>query len=54
MNSYEKDCLIANLVGALKLPKKEIAERMVGHFKRADQEWGARIAKGLADACSKA
>ena len=44
---WEKDELISNLVGALKSCKSEIQQRMIGHFLRADEDYGTRVAQGL-------
>ncbi len=47
MPADEKGRLIENLVGSLKKVPKEIQERMVAHFRRADKEWGNKVARGL-------
>jgi len=39
--------LIKNLVGSLKKVPREIQEKMVAHFTKADQAYGAGVAKGL-------
>ena len=43
----EQKRLIENLVGSLKKVPKEIQEKMVAHFKKADPEYGGGVAKGL-------
>ncbi|MBX7257710.1 MAG: catalase [Candidatus Hydrogenedentes bacterium] len=43
----EQKRLIASIVGSLKKAPKDIQERMVGHFRRADPAYGEGIAKGL-------
>jgi catalase len=45
---WERDDLILNLVDALKICKRDIQERMIGHFLRADEEYGTRVAQGWA------
>ena len=47
MSSDEQARLIANIVASLKNVPKEIQERMVAHFQRADKEYGNGVAKGL-------
>ncbi|KAJ1909698.1 catalase A [Tieghemiomyces parasiticus] len=47
LSDEQKQHLIANIVGHLKDAKKFIQERQVGHFKRADPEYGSRVAAGL-------
>jgi catalase len=44
---WERDDLILNLVDNLKICKRDIQERMIGHFLRADKEYGTRVAEGL-------
>ena len=43
----EQDRLIGNITGSLKKVPKRIQEKMVAHFRRADQTYGNRVAKGL-------
>jgi catalase len=43
----EQNRLIANLVSTLRKVPKEIQEKMVQHFHRADERYGAGIARGL-------
>jgi len=45
--SWERDELISNLVGLLKQCNPDIQERMLGHFFRADEDYGRRVAEGL-------
>lgn len=47
MSSDEQARLIANIVISLKNVPKEIQERMVAHFQKADKEYGNGVAKGL-------
>jgi catalase len=44
---WEKDDLVANLVGALQQCRREIQERMVWHFFMAEDEWGQRVGDAL-------
>ncbi|TYP73947.1 catalase [Paenibacillus methanolicus] len=44
---WERDELIENLVGALKVCKADIRERMIGYFTQADADYGRRVAEGL-------
>lgn len=46
-DQWERDDLILNLVENLKICKRDIQERMIGHFLRADEEYGKRVAQGL-------
>ena len=43
----EQDRLIGTITGSLKKVPKRIQEKMVAHFRRADQTYGDRIAEGL-------
>ncbi|KAG0224249.1 hypothetical protein BGW42_005229 [Actinomortierella wolfii] len=54
LSAEEKDDLINNMAGHLKNAKKFIQERQVGHVKRADKEWGARLEAKLKALQSKA
>jgi len=47
MTADQKSRLVSNIVGHLGNAKKEIQERQVAHFYRADTDYGTRIAKGL-------
>ncbi|MEO8314502.1 MAG: catalase [Pseudomonadota bacterium] len=47
MSADQKSQLIDNLVGALKSVPRIIQERQLGHFHKADPDYGARVAKGL-------
>jgi catalase len=48
MSAEEKTRLVENIVGHMKnITRKEIAERQVALFSRADAEWGAHVAQGL-------
>jgi catalase len=44
---WERDELVKNLVGALKMCDRDIQERMVGHLTQCDAEYGGRVAQGL-------
>jgi len=44
---WERDELIANLVGALKQCNPDIQTRMVEHLRQCDPEYGERVAEGL-------
>jgi catalase len=44
---WERDDLVANLVGALQQCRREIQERMVWHFFMAEDEWGQRVGDAL-------
>ncbi|MBC8448719.1 MAG: catalase [Chloroflexi bacterium] len=43
----EQQRLVENIVGSLKKVPKEIQEKMVEHFSRADSAYGAGVARGL-------
>ncbi|KAF8926560.1 hypothetical protein BGZ58_011073 [Dissophora ornata] len=43
LSAEEKTDLVDNMAGHLKNAKSFIQERQVGHIKRADKEWGARV-----------
>jgi catalase len=47
MPSDEKKRLVDNIVGSLKRVPKEIQEKMVAHFRKADKSYGDGVAKGL-------
>ncbi|BBP05979.1 catalase [Sulfuriferula plumbiphila] len=47
MNAGQKTQLIGNLVGALKPVPRFIQARQIGHFYKADPEYGSRVADGL-------
>jgi len=47
MTHDQKSRLVSNIVGHLKNARKDIQERQVLHFYRADTDYGLRIAKGL-------
>lgn len=46
--SEEKDRLIANIAGHLGQADKAVQQRQVEHFRKADADYGARVAKALA------
>jgi len=47
MTPDQRARLVSNIVGHLKNARKDIQERMVAIFTKADKEWGARVAEGL-------
>jgi catalase len=47
MPSDAQERLIQNIAGSLKHVPKEIQEKMVAHFKKADRKYGDGVAKGL-------
>ncbi|WEG13002.1 catalase [Pullulanibacillus sp. KACC 23026] len=47
MSADEKERLINNIVAAMKPVNKDIQERQIEHFAKADPEYGERVAKGL-------
>jgi catalase len=46
MSADQKDQLIGNIVSAMKTVPKEIQERQIGHFYKADSAYGEGVAKG--------
>jgi len=48
LSASEKAALINNIAGHLKNAKKQIQQRQIAHFKRADPEYGARVEAALA------
>lgn len=47
---WERDELISNLVDNLKICRKEIQDKMIEYFTKADEEYGRRVKEGLAKA----
>jgi catalase len=47
MSPEERNRLVANLVDALRDVPEAIQRRQIGHFYRADVEYGSRIAEDL-------
>ena len=48
MNEEERERLVANIVAAMKpVEHDDIKLRQIGHFYKADPEYGTRIAQGL-------
>jgi catalase len=47
MNPDQQSQLIGNIVGAMKTVPKEIQERQIAHFYKADPAYGEGVAKGL-------
>ena len=54
MKPEQKRQLIQNLVSAMKTVPKEIQERQIGHFYKADPAYGEGVARGLGLAMAKA
>ncbi len=54
MNADQRSQLIGNTVSAMKPVPKEIQERQIGHFYKADPAYGEGVAKGLGLAVPKA
>jgi len=47
MSPEQQKGLMANIVGSLKKAPKEIQEKMVSHFRKADQAYGDGVSQGL-------
>lgn len=47
MTDYDRDHLIANVVGHLKQANRDLQERQLRHFYKADPEYGQRVAQGI-------
>jgi catalase len=47
MSADQKRQLIQNIVGAMKTVPREIQERQIAHFSKADPEYGDGVAQGL-------
>ena len=47
MTPEQKNQLIGNIVSAMKAVPKEIQERQISHFYKADPAYGEAVAKGL-------
>lgn len=47
MSADQKNQLIQNIVGAMKTVPREIQERQIAHFIKADPAYGEGVAKGL-------
>jgi catalase len=47
MNADQKSQLIGNLVSVLKTVPRFIQVRQIGHFYKADADYGSRVASGL-------
>jgi catalase len=47
MNKKERDSLIGNIVQSLMFVDEDIQKKVVGHFKNANGEMGARIEREL-------
>jgi catalase len=50
MSAAQRTLLVDNIVGAMRSVPAAIQERQVAHFAKADAEYGARVAAGLAAA----
>ncbi|MET3291510.1 UNVERIFIED_CONTAM: catalase [Brevibacillus sp. OAP136] len=49
-DEWEREELISNLVGNLKICKPHIQEKMIYYFTQADPDYGRRVSEGLANA----
>ena len=47
MSADQRTLLVDNIVGAMASVPAEIQQRQIAHFKRADEEYGARVERGL-------
>lgn len=47
MTSDQRDRLIGNFVTHMASVPKNIQERQIDHFRKADEDWGRRVAEGL-------
>ncbi|GGE37148.1 vegetative catalase [Pullulanibacillus camelliae] len=47
MSEDEKERLVQNIIGGLKQVPEEIQQRQIGHFLKADRDYGERVAKAL-------
>lgn len=47
MSAAQKKLLINNIVGAMKSVPREIQERQIAHFTKADPAYGQGVARGL-------
>jgi catalase len=47
MSAAQKKLLINNIVGAMKSVPREIQERQIAHFTKADPACGQGVARGL-------
>ena len=47
MKPDERDRLIENIVNDMKNVPEQIQQRQIGHFAKADPEYGRRVAEGL-------
>jgi catalase len=47
MKPAERTRLIENIVNDMKSVPEEIKQRQIGHFAKADPEYGSRVAEGL-------
>ena len=43
----EKEALCGNLAGPMKVIRKDICEKMLGHFDQCDADYGARLRKHI-------
>jgi catalase len=53
IDQWERDDLVFNLVDALSQCNKDIQERMIGLLRQCDEEYGQRVADGLANGKSE-
>jgi len=47
MKPAERSWLIENIVNDMKTVPEQIQQRQIGHFAKADPEYGRRVAEGL-------
>jgi catalase len=47
MSADQKSLLVSNIVAAMSSVPKSIQQRQIAHFKRADQDYGSRVERGL-------
>ncbi|MEO7733665.1 MAG: catalase-related domain-containing protein, partial [Kofleriaceae bacterium] len=50
MREDQRALLVANIVGAMRSVPAHIQDRQIAHFKKADDDYGARVERGLAHA----
>ena len=50
MSEEQRRLLVSNIVGAMRSVPGSIQERQIAHFRKADEDYGARVEAGLAAA----
>ena len=49
MKEDEKQRLVANIAGGLsRVSREDVIERAIGHFRKADADYGERVARAVA------